>query len=67
MPYMKEVIALRNGLGHSDRFSIIVGGAPITQEFSAEIGADSFGKDAVDAVKKCAQLMELRLQNADIN
>jgi methylmalonyl-CoA mutase cobalamin-binding domain/chain len=53
MPYMKEVVELKDGFGHKDDFSVIVGGAPITAEYAAEVGADSFGKDAVDAVEKC--------------
>jgi methylmalonyl-CoA mutase cobalamin-binding domain/chain len=57
MPYMKEVVELVEGLGYRDRFSVIVGGAPINPEYSNEIGADAFGKDAVDAVNKCVKLM----------
>ena len=57
MPYMKEVVELRNGLGMRDSFKIIVGGAPITPEYSAGIGAEAYGRDAVDAVEKCIALM----------
>ena len=58
MPYMKEVVELKDGFGHKDDFSVIVGGAPITAEYAAEVGADSFGKDAVDAVEKCLALLD---------
>ena len=58
MPYMEEVINMIEGLGLRQRTSVIVGGAPITSEYAASIGADSFGSDAVDAVKKCNRLME---------
>ena len=58
MPYMKECVELRDGFGLKDNFSVIVGGAPITAEYTAEIGADSFGKDAVDAVAKCLALLD---------
>jgi len=57
MPYMKEVVEMIEGFGLKDRFSVIVGGAPITPEYSAEIGADAFGRDAVDAVAKCIELL----------
>ena len=58
MPYMKEVVELRDGLGLKNEFSIIVGGAPITKEYSEGIGADAFGHDAVEAVQKCLLLLD---------
>jgi trimethylamine corrinoid protein len=58
MPYMKECVELRDGFGLKDNFKVIVGGAPITAEYTAEIGADSFGDDAVDAVQKCLALLD---------
>ncbi len=58
MPYMKEAVELRNGFGLEDEFKIIVGGAPITPEYSDQIGADAFGKDAVEGVAACVALME---------
>jgi 5-methyltetrahydrofolate--homocysteine methyltransferase len=58
MPYMKEVVELRDGFGLKDKFAIIVGGAPITSEYSEAIGADAFGHDAVEAVQKCFLLMD---------
>lgn len=58
MPYMKECIELRDGLGHKGKFAVIVGGGPITAEYAAEVGADSFGSDAVDAVGKCKALLD---------
>jgi methylmalonyl-CoA mutase cobalamin-binding domain/chain len=57
MPYMKEVVDLRNGFGHKDDFAIIVGGAPITEEYAANIGADGFGKDAFEAVERSMELL----------
>jgi methylmalonyl-CoA mutase cobalamin-binding domain/chain len=58
MPYMKECVELRDGFGLKDDFTVIVGGAPITAEYTAEIGADAFGKDAVEAVEKCLALLD---------
>jgi trimethylamine corrinoid protein len=58
MPYMKEVVELRDGFGLKDAFWVIVGGAPITPEYSAEIGADAFGRDALEAVEQCIALIE---------
>jgi methylmalonyl-CoA mutase cobalamin-binding domain/chain len=59
-PYMKECIELRDGFGLKDNFDVIVGGAPITAEYTAQIGADAFGKSAVEAVEKCFALMAER-------
>jgi methanogenic corrinoid protein MtbC1 len=36
---------------------VIVGGAPVTQEFANAIGADAYGHDAADAVHKMAVLL----------
>ncbi len=59
MPYMKETIELRNGFGLEGRVGVIVGGAPITGEYSQSIGADDFGKDTREAVTKCLKLVEV--------
>ena len=58
MPYMKEVVELRDGFNLKSKFAVIVGGAPITKEYSEAIGADSFGHDAVEAVQKCLLLID---------
>lgn len=60
MPYMKECVELRDGFGLKDDISVIVGGAPITPEYSAQIGADAFGRDAIEGVQACIKLMEGR-------
>jgi 5-methyltetrahydrofolate--homocysteine methyltransferase len=58
MPYMKECVELRDGFGLKDNFTVIVGGAPITAEYTTEIGADAFGKSAVEAVERCLALLD---------
>jgi methanogenic corrinoid protein MtbC1 len=63
MPFMKECVELRDGLGMKSMFKIAVGGAPITAEYSADIGADAFGKNAVHAVEVCEGLLaDLKLE-----
>lgn len=42
-----------------EKVKVIVGGAPVTQEWTEEIGADGYGKDAVEAVKVSRQLLGL--------
>ncbi len=52
MPYMKNVVEKLKDRG----VKIVIGGAPITEEYAQEIGADGYGddaNDAVNAVEKC--------------
>jgi methylmalonyl-CoA mutase cobalamin-binding domain/chain len=58
MPYMKETVELRDGFGMKGKVKVIVGGAPITPQYSQKIGADAFGRDAVEAVNRCMELLE---------
>jgi 5-methyltetrahydrofolate--homocysteine methyltransferase len=51
------IIALRKA-GLKRKVRTLVGGAPITQEFADHIGADGFGVDAVDGVKKAKELLK---------
>ena len=59
-PYMKEVVERRDGFGLKDDWFVIVGGAPITADYAAMIGADSYGKSAIEAVTECTKLIEKR-------
>ena len=57
MPVMKEVVDLLNKENLSDRIKTIIGGAPVSQNYAEEIGADAYGYDcaqAVAGVKKLA-------------
>lgn len=57
MPMMKQAIeALSNSLVR-EKVKVMVGGAPITQEYADDIGADGFGPDAATAVDKAKELM----------
>jgi 5-methyltetrahydrofolate--homocysteine methyltransferase len=49
MPAMKDVIGYLKSKGLNPR--VIIGGAPVTQEYAHEIGAAGYGRDANDAVK----------------
>ena len=48
MPAMKATVAALQACG-VDRFKVLVGGAPVTQEFATEIGADAYAPDAGSA------------------
>ena len=49
MPAMQEIVAALNTHPRRSEFKIMVGGAPITQEFCDEIGADVYTEDAASA------------------
>jgi trimethylamine corrinoid protein len=50
MPGQKEVIDALEELNLRDRYRVIVGGGPVTQEWADDIGSDGYGKDPVEAV-----------------
>ncbi|HHX74257.1 MAG TPA: cobalamin-binding protein [Firmicutes bacterium] len=56
MPAMKDTVAAIRDSGLSG-FKIIVGGAPITQEFADAIGADAYARDAGGAAAKVKTLV----------
>jgi 5-methyltetrahydrofolate--homocysteine methyltransferase len=47
---MKDVVELIKDRGLEDKVKVIVGGAPLSQAFADEIGADAYGYDAANAV-----------------
>ena len=51
MPYMKVVIDTMVERGIRDDYIVLVGGAPLNEEFSAAIGADAYCRDAAVAVE----------------
>ncbi len=57
MVYMPVVIAALKEAGLRDGVKIMVGGAPVTQEFAVEIGADGYAPDAASAVKLASLLV----------
>jgi 5-methyltetrahydrofolate--homocysteine methyltransferase len=50
MPMLKDVIDKFKAAGLKDKVKIAVGGAPVTQEYAKEIGADGYADDAASAV-----------------
>ena len=57
MPYMKVVIDTLKDKGLRDQFVIMVGGAPLNEEFSKAIGADAYCRDAAVAVETAKEFM----------
>lgn len=54
---MKEVIAGLESQGLRADVKVLVGGVPTSQEFADEVGADAWGKDALDAMQKALSLV----------
>ena len=57
MPYMKVVIDTMKEQGIRDDYIILVGGAPLNQEFGEAIGADAYCRDAAVAVETAQTLI----------
>jgi len=53
MVNMAKVIKALEQAGLRDKVKIIVGGAPLTEEYAKQIGADAYGRDAVEGVNIC--------------
>ena len=51
MPALRETVEALNQLPNRSQFKIMVGGAPVTQEFATEIGADIYTDDAAAAAE----------------
>jgi 5-methyltetrahydrofolate--homocysteine methyltransferase len=57
MPVMKDVIDLLRARGLSGTIKVIVGGAPVSDGFAREVGADAYGYDAANAVERVRGLV----------
>ena len=57
MPYMKVVIDTMKERGIRDDYIVLVGGAPLNEEFGAAIGADAYCRDAATAVETAKELV----------
>ena len=58
MTYMKDVIQALEEAGLRDKVKIMVGGAPVSQRFADEIGADAYSDNANTAVAVATSLMQ---------
>jgi corrinoid protein of di/trimethylamine methyltransferase len=57
MPAMKTTIEALVSAGLRDQVKVLVGGAPITQDFADEIGADGYSESANGAVRLARQMV----------
>lgn len=60
MPYMKVVIDRLKEEGLRDKVKVLVGGAPLSEAFAEEIGADAYCEDAAVAVEVAKKFMALK-------
>lgn len=60
MPYMKVVIDTLKEQGMRDDFIVLVGGAPLNEEFGEAVGADAYCRDAAVAVETAKSLLATR-------
>jgi 5-methyltetrahydrofolate--homocysteine methyltransferase len=58
MPIMKQVVSLLKEEGLDSSVRTVIGGAPVTEEYAREIGADGYGFDAANAVERVRALVE---------
>src|ERR1017187_7586773 len=64
MPYMKVVIDTLKDKGIRDKFIVLVGGAPLNEEFGKAVGADAYCRDAAIAVETAKSLIAARRAGA---
>ncbi len=60
MGSMKDVVDAAEEAGIRDRVKIMIGGAPVTQEFADKIKADGYAKDAGSAIHKAMELLGIQ-------
>ena len=59
MPSMKSTIEILRERGLDTKIKTVIGGAPVTQEYADDIGADGYAQDASSAVDKAKELLGL--------
>jgi len=59
-PYMREVIEELEKQGLRDKVKVIVGGRAVTEEFARKIRADLYGKDSVEGLRKCLEVLGIK-------
>jgi len=60
MPYQQELIDTLTELGHRNKYIVMVGGGPVNQKWADDIGADGYGKTAMDAVSIATQQIKTK-------
>lgn len=58
MPRMKDILLALRAAGLRDKVKVMIGGAPVTEQYVADIGADIYAQDAASAAQRARQLMQ---------
>jgi 5-methyltetrahydrofolate--homocysteine methyltransferase len=58
MPRMKDIILALKAASLRDKVKVMIGGAPLTQQYATDIGADIYAPDAASAAQRARQLMQ---------
>lgn len=56
LPMMRDIIQMMIDDGNRDKYKVIIGGGPTSQEYADDIGADGYGETAFGAVQLCNAL-----------
>ena len=57
MPAMKDTVEALDAAGLRDQVKVIIGGAPVTETYANDIGADGYGPDAASAAEIATELI----------
>ena len=57
MPALRETVELLNASPFRSNIKVMIGGAPITQEFADEVGADAYTEDAASCAQRAKELV----------
>ncbi len=57
MPIQKDLVDFLEAKGLRDKYKVMIGGGVVTPDWVEEVGADGYGKDAVDAVAAAKRLI----------
>jgi 5-methyltetrahydrofolate--homocysteine methyltransferase len=58
MPRMKDIVMALKAAGLRDKVKVMIGGAPVTEQYALDIGADFYAPDAALAAQRARQLMQ---------
>jgi 5-methyltetrahydrofolate--homocysteine methyltransferase len=57
MPAMRDTVQALKDAGLRDKVRVLIGGAPVTEDYAKEIGADGYGRDAATGADKAKELL----------
>ncbi|MBR1660436.1 MAG: cobalamin-dependent protein [Oscillospiraceae bacterium] len=60
MPMIQKVIEALSDVGIRDQVTVMIGGAPVTEEFGREIGADYYTEDAAACANKAEEILKAK-------